>query len=156
MWGVLLALLATVASGECVAINATRDAGICARYVAPYQDSVYQTSATLQGGFNTILQQYCDLFVAEFNYRKYYWAFSCALAFPMCDPTTGQALLLCPSGPSGCDTRLPGTICQSQVPLAFAGQPCTPLGDPFFVPLSAGRALPPVLLLLVLLLALAM
>ncbi len=141
---VVLGLAARV-RGECVAVNATVDAGICARYVLAYQGSVYQASVTLQGGFNTILQQYCDLFVAEFNYRKFYWAFACALAFPVCDPVSRQALLLCPSGPSGCDSKLPSAICQTQLPVAAPGQPCTPIGNPFYVPAAAAARPAPAL-----------
>ncbi len=83
--------------------------------------------------FNTILQQYCDIFVTEYNFRQFYFPFACALAFPRCNPLTGGPLLLCPSGPSGCDSKLPGHICTSQIPVAQLGDPCTPIGDPFFV-----------------------
>lgn len=150
----LLATLVAVALCDCVVLNAS-DANYCARFVAQYSSSVYvNENPVSQGPYNTILQQYCDIFL-EFNFRQFYFPFACALAFPRCDPATGTALLLCPSGPTGCSSKLPEHICQAQLPLAAPGQPCTPIGDPFYITGAAGpgAAASSALLLLLLLLA---
>jgi hypothetical protein len=158
------------ADSNCVRLNSSLDSSLCARFVAPYADNVYLSqNAFAQAMFNTILQQYCDVFVAEFNFRAYYFPFACALAFPRCDVNTGGALLLCPTGPSGCDSKLPPHICQQQLPVAQPGEPCkrlhfcwfvsnfcvsagTPIGDPFWASSSASERVGYLYLLVVLLL----
>jgi hypothetical protein len=127
----LLLLLLTLVTGSCLRLNIT-DVSICFPHIGQYIDTVYvNENPTTQVPFATILQQYCDLFVAEFNYRKWYWAFACGLAFPRCSPSTGLPLLLCPTGPDGCDSKLPPWICTSQLPVAKEGDPCTPIGKQY-------------------------
>jgi hypothetical protein len=73
-------LFVTVVESDCTLVNVT-DVSICYPYVSPYADSVYVNfNPATQVPFATILQQYCDMFL-EFNYRKFYWAIACGLAY---------------------------------------------------------------------------